>query len=103
MSGTREHRYSINVTWSGNRGGGTSNYHAYSRDHEIGAKGKPSIQGSSDAVFRGDASRWNPEELLVASLSTCHELWYLHLAAEQGIIVIVYTHQAEGLMEEQPD
>jgi organic hydroperoxide reductase OsmC/OhrA len=103
MSGTREHRYSITVTWSGNRGSGTSGYRAYSRDHEIGAKGKPSIQGSSDAVFRGDASRWNPEELLVASLSTCHELWYLHLAAEQGIIVIAYADQAEGLMEEQPD
>jgi organic hydroperoxide reductase OsmC/OhrA len=102
-SGTREHCYSITVDWSGNLGTGTSSYRAYSRDHEIRGKGKPYIHGSSDPTFRGDPSRWNPEELLVAALSACHKLWYLHLAAEQGIIVTAYTDQAEGVMEEQPD
>jgi organic hydroperoxide reductase OsmC/OhrA len=102
-SGTREHRYSITVDWSGNLGSGTSGYNDYSRDHDIAATGKPHIRGSSDPAFRGDPARWNPEELLVASLSTCHKLWYLHLAAEHGIIVTAYTDQAEGVMEEQPD
>src|SRR5215470_345501 len=103
MSGTREHRYSVTVRWTGNLGAGTSGYRAYSRDHEIAAQGKPPIHGSSDPAFRGDPSRWNPEELLVASLSTCHMLWYLHLAAEQGIVVTAYTDQPEGAMEEGPD
>lgn len=103
MSDTREHRYSVTVSWAGNLGSGTSAYNAYSRDHEIGAVGKHNIQGSSDPAFRGDGSRWNPEELLVASLSTCHTLWYLHLAANEGIVVTAYIDQAEGVMEERPN
>jgi organic hydroperoxide reductase OsmC/OhrA len=99
----RSHRYSITVTWRGNRGTGTSAYGAYARDHEITADGKAPIAGSSDPAFRGDRTRWNPEELLVASLSTCHQLWYLHLAADAGIIVTAYVDQAEGVMQEDAD
>jgi organic hydroperoxide reductase OsmC/OhrA len=66
---------------------------------EIGADGKPVIPGSADPAFRGDRSRWNPEELLVASLSACHKLSYLYLAAEAGIIVTAYVDRAEGFME----
>ena len=76
---------------------GTSAYRDYSRSYEIGADGKPVIYGSADLAFRGDRSRWNPEELLVASLSAYHKLWYLHLAAEAGIIVTAYTDRAEGV------
>src|SRR5271163_5145980 len=103
MPGAREHLYSTTVEWTGNLGSGTSDYHAYSRDHEIGAKHKRPIPGSSDPAFRGARSRWNPEDLLLASLSTCHMLWYLHLAAESGITVTAYTDHAEGAMAEQPD
>ncbi len=103
MSGTREHRYSITIDWSGNLGSGTSSYRAYSRNYEIQAKGKPHIGGSSDPAFHGDAARWNPEELLVASLSSCHKLWYLHLAAEAGIIVTAYSDNTIGVMEERAD
>jgi organic hydroperoxide reductase OsmC/OhrA len=81
------------------RGTGTSGYRDYSRIYEIVLDGKPTIQGSADPAFRGDCSRWNPEELLVALLSACHKLWYLHLAAEAGIIVTAYTDRAEGVME----
>src|SRR5258708_279988 len=77
----KEHSYSVQVNWTGNLGMGTSSYRAYSRNHEISAIGKPLLLGSSDPNFRGDASRYNPEELLVSSLSTCHLLWYLHLCA----------------------
>jgi organic hydroperoxide reductase OsmC/OhrA len=103
MSAPRQHHYAITVRWTGNLGTGTSDYRAYSRDHEIAATSKPEIAGSSDPLFRGDRARWNPEELLVASLSTCHQLWYLHLAAQAGIVVTAYVDQAEGTMEEQPD
>src|SRR5215813_4640005 len=97
----REHRYTTTVEWTGNTGSGTSSYRTYSRQHEISSPGltKPQIPGSSDSGFRGDRSRWNPEELLVASLSACHKLWYLHLAAEAGIIVTAYVDRAEGVME----
>ena len=99
MAATRDHRYPVSLNWSGNLGSGTSAYRDYSRSYEISAEGKPVIHGSADPAFRGDRSRWNPEELLVASLSACHKLWYLHLAAEAGIIVTAYTDRAEGVME----
>ncbi len=101
---TKTHRYTVTVTWTGNTGTGTSGYRNYERRHEISAgAGKPAIPGSSDPAFRGDQARWNPEELLVASLSACHKLWYLHLCAEAGIVVLAYVDQAEGEMEETSD
>lgn len=94
-----EHRYRVDVEWTGNRGSGTQNYRGYERDHDIRVSGKPVLAGSSDAAFRGDASRHNPEDLLVAALSSCHMLAYLHLAATAGLVVMAYSDIAEGLME----
>ena len=97
-----QHRYRVHVAWSGNTGHGTASHRAYSRAHEVMADGKPPIAGSSDPAFRGDASRWNPEELLLASLSACHQLWYLGLCAAAGITVLAYADHAEGWMTEEP-
>jgi organic hydroperoxide reductase OsmC/OhrA len=97
------HTYIVHVTWTGNQGTGTSSARAYSRAHLIEAPGKPAIEGSSDPAFRGDPARWNPEELLLASLAACHKLWYLGLCAESGLIVTEYEDHAEAVMEEQPD
>ena len=102
MANTREHRYVVTVSWMGNRGSGTSGYRDYARDCEIAADGKPAIPASADPAFRGDHLRWNPEELLVASLSACHKLSYLHLAAAAGIVVTAYADRAEGVMELSP-
>lgn len=99
----REHRYAATVTWTGNLGAGTAGYKAYSRDHDIAASGKPVLSGSSDPAFRGDPARYNPEDLLVASLSSCHMLWYLHLCSRDGIIVTAYTDPASGTMVERAD
>ena len=99
----REHVYRLEVQWTGNRGSGTSAYRAYGREHEIRATGKPPLPGSSDPAFRGDASRWNPEELLVAALSTCHMLWYLHLCADAGVLVTGYIDRPTGIMVEPSD
>jgi len=97
------HHYGVQVSWTGNEGTGTSSYRGYSRSHVIQAKGKPPIDGSSDPGFRGDPTRWNPEELLLASLSACHKLWYLGLCAEAGIVVVAYVDNAQGAMVEQSD
>ena len=94
------HHYNIKITWSGNRGSGTSAYKAYDRSHTISVSGKPDIQGSSDAAFRGDKTKHTPEDLFVSTLSTCHMLWYLHLCAVNGVVVMDYTDQATGIMEE---
>ena len=101
---TREHRYRIETVWTGNLGNGTSTYRAYGRNHEMSGEGKQaSILGSADRHFRGEASRYNPEELLVAALSACHMLAYLHLCADSGIVVTEYRDEAEGEMAENAD
>jgi organic hydroperoxide reductase OsmC/OhrA len=100
----RTHCYTITTEWTGNLGTGTADYRSYGRQHEIFAgEGKPAIPGSSDRAFRGDATRWNPEELLVASLSACHKLTYLHLCADAGLVVVAYTDHAQGIMAEAPN
>lgn len=96
----RTHNYDLTVKWTGNRGTGTSKYDAYDRSHTIIKDGKADIQGSSDPAFRGDCSRHNPEELLVASVSSCHMLWFLHLCSKAGVLVIDYEDRAIGHMEE---
>jgi organic hydroperoxide reductase OsmC/OhrA len=100
MSGL--HNYSLTVNWTGNRGQGTTGYRDYDRSHIISIVNKPDLFASSDAAFRGDMTRHNPEDLLLASLSSCHMLWYLHLCADAGIIVTAYTDNATGTMEEAP-
>ena len=99
----KTHGYRAYVHWTAANGEGTKSYRSYSRNHEIGADGKPDIAASSDPAFRGDAGRYNPEELLVASLSSCHMLWYLHLASVSGITVVEYRDEASGEMEESDD
>ncbi|KTR98894.1 MULTISPECIES: OsmC family protein [Pantoea] len=96
----RQHHYQIYLRWSGNRGDGTASYTAYDRDSELQAPGKPPILLSADPAFRGDKTRWNPEELLLASAAACHKLWYLHLCADAGIVVEEYEDAAEGNMVE---
>jgi organic hydroperoxide reductase OsmC/OhrA len=96
------HQYQLTLRWTGNTGAGTSDYRGYRRDHEVRAEGKPAILGSSDPGFRGDAGRWNPEELLVASLAQCHMLWYLHLCAAGGVVVTGYTDTPVGTMAMDP-
>ncbi len=96
----KQHTYKLNVQWTGNTGTGTTGYKAYERSHHIYSNGKSGIQCSSDPAFRGDVTKYNPEELLVASIASCHMLWYLHLCADAGIIVVSYIDYAVGIMQE---
>jgi len=94
--------YEANITWTGNRGRGTSAYTAYGRDHVARAAGKPDLPMSADQAFLGDPARHNPEDLLVVAISSCHMLWYLHLCASAGIIVRAYEDRPIGrLIESQ--
>lgn len=99
----KRHTYKTQLNWTGNDGEGTKTYRSYRRDHVISVSGKPPLPGSSDPSFRGDPSRYNPEELLVASLSACHMLWYLHLCAVNNIVVLSYEDAAIGEMDETAD
>lgn len=97
---SKDHNYALTTKWTGNTGAGTLNYTAFERSYTISAVDKADIAGSSDPAFRGDPTKHNPEELLLASLSSCHMLWYLHLCAQAEIVVIDYVDHATGVMEE---
>lgn len=96
---TREHRYRVRIGWTG----ATTGYRDYSRDHAISTEGRPDILGSSDPAFLGSEERWSPEQLFVASIAACHKLWFLHLAAEAGLVVTAYGDDAEGVMDDDAE
>lgn len=99
----KEHNYQATIEWTGNKGEGTSDYKSYERSHSININGKAVIEASSDSSFRGDPSKHNPEELFLASLSSCHMLWFLHLCTVAGVIVTDYVDKALGTMLEEKD
>jgi organic hydroperoxide reductase OsmC/OhrA len=99
----KHHSYHATVVWEAAGGAGTTSYKAYSRDHMLGAEGKPDMLGSADAVFRGDPKRHNPEDLLVVSLSSCHLLSYLYVCAMNGVVVTHYRDEADGVMRTDAD
>jgi len=92
------HTYEISLRWSGSGVQSTKSYKSYTRDHVITGSEKPPIAGSSDPSFRGDPSRYNPEELFLSSISSCHMLWYLHLCSDAGVEVISYEDHPVGHM-----
>lgn len=98
-----DHSYAVSVEWTGNRGSGTSSYRDYGRDHVIRTEGAPDIHGSADTAFRGDADRWNPEEMLLAALSQCHLMSYLYVAAQNGIVVEAYDDAATASLRANED
>jgi organic hydroperoxide reductase OsmC/OhrA len=100
---SRKHPFTAQIEWTGNRGTGTSAYRAYDRTWEVRTPGKPVIRCSNDPMLGGDPSLHNPEDMLIASLSACHMLWYLHLASSAGIVVMDYRDTPEGMGETTPD
>lgn len=103
MNNAKNHLYRVEITWTGNTGQGTESYRVYDRAHTISVVDKPRIEASADPAFRGDKTKYNPEELLVASLSSCHMLWYLHLCTEAKVVVTQYVDYPIGTMVEMED
>jgi organic hydroperoxide reductase OsmC/OhrA len=98
----KEHHYELDIRWTGNGGTGTSHYAEYDRSFDLQMAGKKTIACSSDVPFRGDGSKPNPEDFLVASISSCHMLWYLHLCADAGVTVVAYTDRPTAVLTEMP-
>ncbi|MFZ1332960.1 MAG: OsmC family protein [Flavobacteriales bacterium] len=98
-----QHHYTVSLEWTGNQGTGTDHYRSYKRDHIIRITNKPDVLGSADPTFRGNPERHNPEELLVAALSACHMMSFLHVCVLNGVIVTSYSDKAEGAMETHTD
>lgn len=98
-----EHHYALTVIWTGNTGEGTCTYRGYRRTHTVTAEGPPELLGSADHAFHGDRERWNPEQLLLASLAQCHMLSYLHVCVGAGVVVTHYVDRPTGSMRTEAD
>lgn len=92
----KEHAYPARIVWTGNRGEGTRHYKGYERTWDLALEGKPVVSCSNDPVLGGDPSKYNPEDLLIASVASCHMLWYLHLCSNAGITVLSYEDNPVG-------
>ena len=94
----KNHPYTLQIRWTGNKGTGTSKYDAYDRSHEVIVRDKMLIAASSDGIFRGDITKHNPEDFFLASLASCHMLWYLHLCADAGVVVESYEDNPTAIL-----
>ncbi|MFN9777758.1 MAG: OsmC family protein [Candidatus Kapaibacterium sp.] len=96
------HTYVVDIEWTGNKGTGTSHYAEYDRSHVVRVANKEDMHCSSDTIFRGDGSKYNPEDLFLSAVSACHMLWYLHLCADAGVVVTHYRDKATGVLFHEP-
>lgn len=94
-----QHDYHSVTVWTGNRGQGTAGYRSYDRTWDIAVPGKPVVHCSNDPLLGGDPGRMNPEDLLLSALSACHMLWFLHFAADAGIVVTAYEDRPTAVGE----
>ena len=78
-------------------------YETYRRDHLVTFGGGVRLEGSAAPEYRGDAQKPNPEEQLVAALSSCHMLTFLAVCARKGIVVDAYDDAAEGALEKNAE
>lgn len=92
----REIEYRAHLAWEGNLGQGTARYEEYGRNYRVSVEGKSDLEGSADPAFRGDPSRHDPEDHLLAAVSGCHMLSYLALCAKYGIVVTAYEDDPRG-------
>jgi organic hydroperoxide reductase OsmC/OhrA len=93
-SGMSEHQ--VRTVWK--RGERPFRYEAYARDHETFFAGGASMTLSAAEAYRGDPRLPNPEDLLVAALSSCHMLSFLAIAAKRGLVVDAYDDDAVGTL-----
>ena len=103
MATSSEHDYTCQIVWTGDRGTGTTTYKGYDRTWDITTAGKPTIHCSNDPLLGGDPALPNPEDLLLSALSSCHMLWYLHLASRAGVVVHGYVDRPVGVGETAPN
>ncbi len=99
----KKHEFPSRIVWTGNRGTGTSAYKAYDRTWDMTVQDKTVLHCSNDPLLGGDPSKYNPEDMLIASVASCHMLWYLHLCSVAGVTVLAYEDNPIGVGESEPD
>lgn len=96
-----KHLFKAEVKWTSNQEDSTKRF--YSKSHQILIEGKPVLNVSAAKVFKGDPELYNPEDLLLSSLVSCHMMSYLYVCSQNGIEVLEYSDNAEATLEVSVD
>lgn len=98
-----KHLFKAELKWTSNQNLEDVTKRFYSKSHQIKIEGKPVLDISAAKAFKGDPELYNPEDLLLSSLVSCHMMSYLYVCAQNGIEVLGYSDNAEATLEVSPD
>lgn len=98
-----KHLFKAAVKWTFKPKGEDAAKRFYSKSHQITIEGKPILNVSAAKAFKGDPELYNPEDLLLSSLVSCHMMSYLYVCSQNGIEVLEYSDNAEATLEVSPD
>ncbi len=94
------HTFKANINWKLGEEDTTTNPRRFSRNHTVTIDKKyEALQVSAAKMFRGEESLYNPEDLLLSALASCHMMSYLYVCSQNQIEVLNYTDNAEAILE----
>jgi organic hydroperoxide reductase OsmC/OhrA len=98
-----KHLFKAELNWTSNKKQEEITSKFYSKSHQIKIEGKPILDVSAAKAFKGDPELYNPEDLLLSSLVSCHMMSYLYVCFQNGIEVLEYSDNAEATLEVLPN
>lgn len=100
---TFKHTFKAEANWTSKKDITDSSKRFYNKSHQVKIEGKPILDVSAAKAFKGDPELYNPEDLLLSSLVSCHMMSYLYVCSQNGIEVLEYSDNAEAALEVNPD
>ncbi|PIF32208.1 organic hydroperoxide reductase OsmC/OhrA [Flavobacterium sp. 9] len=97
------HLFKAELNWTSTKKQEETTSRFYSKSHQIKIEGKPVLAVSAAKAFKGDPELYNPEDLLLSSLVSCHMMSYLYVCSQNGIEVLEYSDNAEATLEVSPN
>ena len=98
-----KHLFKATLNWTSQQNQNKLSERYYSKTHQIKIEGKPVLDISAAKAFKGNPSLYNPEDLLLSSLVSCHMMSYLYVCSQNGIEILEYSDHAEAILEVSPD
>ena len=96
-----KHLFKAEAKWTSKQEDSTKRF--YIKSHTILIDGKLVLHVSAAKAFKGDPELYNPEDLLLSSLVSCHMMSYLYVCSQNGIEVLEYSDNAEATLETYAD
>ncbi|MGV0957916.1 OsmC family protein [Empedobacter falsenii] len=97
------HLFKVALNWMKKDNISSSLSRIYTKSHHISIEGKPDLEVSAAKAFKGDPNLYNPEDLLLSSLTSCHMMSYLYCCMQYKIEVISYQDHSEATLQVNPD